>query len=40
LAGSLGNCTSGPTAVTAWGLEFCHREFNGEELAEADMLFT
>lgn len=40
LAGSLGNATSGPTAVTACGLEFCHRGFNGKELAEGDMLFT
>lgn len=40
LAGSLGNTTSGPTAVTARGLEFCHGEFNGEELAETDRPFT
>lgn len=40
LAGSLGNATSGSTAVTAWGSEFCHWEINGEELAEAELLFT
>lgn len=40
LAASLGNATLGPSAVTAWRLEFCHREFNGEELAHGDMLFS